>query len=430
MHRVGKSIINDIECFVVEENFICTAYPINAQNERPFAKDIHPIDGCTIPQYGELNQTTVTCEDATKDGSYRLYLPGNSRGVKNMQFSSPIILTGSSPFLEKTYFTEIKFLGGAVNLVKRCGNVTYKKPEPVSLENGEKLDLFYKIGFIDDSDEYCFDMNTFENTTKLTFGAKATTAFDKNGTTTLRSSMSIAFDQPQLIENYDSIKVYLLAVKDFLSFLIGQRNISFDEIQVSYITECDSKQVANVEYNSMYSEVCNRKYGDQAILKIDNIKDHTPMILELFFAENTAPWIQYLPERNEFINHVYGHTVTDIIVATEKEADLNVNIKKDRSNAKNVKLLYQHYDSEIASILPNFPQPIIHDQYDQDNKDDIDLFVDVRNKIQHRGMEVFSDQMKFFIPIKCAVYLSVLERAGIAESDRKSILQGWIRLNR
>ncbi|MDD2476090.1 MAG: hypothetical protein PHI32_09280 [Dysgonamonadaceae bacterium] len=425
MYRAGRSIIDNVECFVVEEDFLCTAFPVNAQNERLFSQDLSLFAGGTTPQHGKFRQTAISCEDITEKGLYRLYLPTSSSGAENVQFVSPIILTGRSPFPETTRFVEIRFIGGAVDFVKQCGNITYNKPDSISLEDGSNIDLFWQVGFIDDSSEYCFDVNIFGTNAKLKFGANAKNALNKNGEICIHSFLSIAFEQPQHIDDYESMAKYLIAVINFLSFLIGQRNISFSKMEVLYTTGGDGLQVAEFEYNSMYNEVCNRGYSDQTILKIEKIKTHTPKIFELFFDDSVAPWIQFLPERNDFLYHIYGHTLTDIIAAAQKEAKLNRNINTLRNNTKNVKRLYQRYANEIASTLPNFCEPIIHKKYDKNNKDDIDKFVDVRNEIQHSGIVSIDERMKIFMEIKCALYLSVFERAGIEEADRKAILFGW-----
>lgn len=414
----GEILVNNnaIDSYIIEDNFICRSYALSGDCEE-YREEI--VFGVTMNMGSKLEQKIITSQSQDKDGYNLFFVP---EGQNNRNFCAPVILSAKKPFREsKNSFKSIRFLGGALDIVQRVGYVTPNKA--TIIETSEKnIETFYTVHLLDEGKSY--SVNILGKEAKVKVGAQCNQSSKDFFTLTAFSTLTIEFEDEQPIESCESITIYLNSVKEFLSFCIGQQNIDFNKIQ---LCDVNSKgNIAELRYNSFFTEHCNKKYSDDTIIKLHKLGSKLPRIIELFFEDSKKPYIEFLPSRNDNIHKIYGHNIINLVTSINREVIIHNREKNDtdrKGNEKCARELYKKYASSVMKTLKHFPELICTE--DKINRDEIFCFINIRNTIEHEGVVSLSGASKAYYVFLCTVYYSVFQRAGFSLSEIEEILKDW-----
>lgn len=414
----GEIVVDNkvIDSYIIEDNFICSSYALSGDLEA-YKREI--AIGVNSLENAKLEQKTILSQSQDKN-EYNLFFVPEGQNVKN--FCSPVILSAKKPFKKSmNTFKSIRFLGGALDIVQRVGYATPNKH--TIIETSEKnIETFYTIHLLDEGKSY--SVNIFGKKAKVKIGAQCNKSSKDFFIVTAYSTLTIEFEDEQPIESCGSITIYLNAVKEFLSFCIGQQNIGFDKIQLVNVN-CKGN-TAEIRYNSYFTELCNKKYSDNTIIKLHKLGCKLPNIFELFFEDSKKPYIEFLQSRNDDILKIYGHNIINLVTSINREVkihDKKKAISERKGNEKCTRELYQKYANSVVKTLGHFPA--LTCTGDKINRDDIFDFINTRNTIEHEGVVSLSGVSKAYYPLLCTVYYSVFERAGFSLSEIEEILKDW-----
>jgi hypothetical protein len=328
-----------VECLVVDEAFQCKAYPINSKGIDVFSAKNDEEFGFDL--FTRLNDKVIFARSYETHRPV-VFLPSGGIGANTMSFTSPIVLTSAFNFDGNFSMKSITFVGGAIDFICKKRGILYPdetiplKQDKNNTEIEKSYTTFVKVGILNDSPDFTYRINITDQEANLNLGLNSNISFYPNYSLNVNSILSIHFDSPQTISSYKDISKFYISINDFMSFLIGQRNLHYDKLTIN----CDGVDF-DVEFNSMYDKPCIKEQLDCTVIRINQINNYLPHIFELFFNEETSPWLQFLPDRNEYVGHISGQTIVDLIIAIEKESSLNElidNSKGDTATVKNLGL--------------------------------------------------------------------------------------------
>jgi uncharacterized short protein YbdD (DUF466 family) len=370
-------------------------------------------------------------------------------------FSTPIIITSrSSETSDLSYFDGIEFYGETINKIFNPRQAVEYSEYSQQIED---ISLKFK-SHSDYSRKFDVDFDGQKAAIEYLVYRYVSLAEQKNedgsiSLGSLNSAIRFTFDGQRPLEE---INRYWKMFNNFLQFMVGRQNVDFG-VRFFQKNKADSLlHTADGFFRRGKPDTYNGKI--QNSIQINTLGDKFPELFRLFLDEQTAPYLNFLPESNTAANRISYTDVLDICTAFEKEfvlsglknpindiADklyntLKAAIKEFRKtqvqteqqqdkifdvafssikyiNSSLADKIYLLYELSLTSPDEVSEEALLK------TRNDIDSFVQLRNSIMHSGIVDWGENGLFSRTLIRILYVNILLRAGVDKKTATNIAE-------
>lgn len=452
----GYLTYKEQDCFCSIQNYLVKVFP---KNKDAFNKAIKNTEKYfASPEYvfgvDEINYPFAVYKSTP---IHRIYAP-NGCGY----FSTPIVIksvSNTNYYGDGFDFDAITFSAGCINSIYDIDFAIDKNHK--WSEDGSNIIKVKK--FSEYTKEY--DIEILGQKTKFLYSIGQNYANAENSLGEINSQIMLEFDETQTI---DKFLEYYHIIKDFLSFLMRARNITFDvslsrKIGSKY-NELDGKYVrfAICYINDGYENYCGK--NKVCCIQIDWLGNKVRKAIEIFANKVKRPFIEFLPKDNKKSRYITHNDIEDLCTALQTECKKNKptdevkNLRQALKDLIETKLKDNLISQKIYEIsqgtVSNLGYPLAEqicskfddcyvdasmtDEQRTSVKQMIIRFVQIRNDTTHNGITNFSFEVdvptvmglakdtrsvKDIYPIlDDLLYILVLMRCGFTKEEASKII--------
>lgn len=268
----------------------------------------------------------------------------------------------------------------------------------------------------------------------------------------LTSFIRIEFERSQSIDKF--IRYYDV-IKRFISFLVGQHNITFETTLRKRNKDGLFYEIAICKISDGYSNYCKKSF--YRVIPLNAFKERISSAV-LLFAGDQKPFLEFLPNDNRDSNRVSYTNVEDICTSLEIEYGLKgytlqvdntteglkraiveaIRKFKETDSHPSEKLYDKAYGSVKNLSISNAEKiwrlydrykPLMYKIFEADDpftykltEKSVRNFVQLRNQITHSGVIAWEENAKVYRQLEALVYFAVFERIGIPAEEAYGVI--------